>query len=141
MTFHGLIYQFRVVNEGLSSKAVRLPTSIALYSARILCTYMEVSGVDNTAGLPSCRKRSIKPSADWAHFKVIYGRLRIFKVTKRRISSRHSSSSTPTVTSIPASSSFRMPRPATRGNGSMQPTTTLGIPLLTIKSAQGGVFP
>lgn len=50
-------------------------------------------------------------------------------------------SSTPTVTSMPASRNFWIPLPATKENGSTQPTTTLGIPFRMIKSAQGGVFP
>ena len=36
---------------------------------------------------------------------------------------------------------FLMPRPCTLANGSMQPTTTRGTPLLMMRSAQGGVLP
>lgn len=71
----------------------------------------------------------------------MYGRFWILKVTKRFINARHSFSRTPTVTSIPASLNFCIPLPETSEKGSTHPTTTRGIPLLIIKSAQGGVFP
>ena len=58
---------------------------------------------------------------------------------KRLFSSRHSFSSTPTVTSMPASRNFCMPRPFTLAKGSTHPTTTRLTPLLTIRSAHGGV--
>ena len=57
------------------------------------------------------------------------------------MSRRHSSSKTPTVTSIPAWRNLSMPRPATKEKGSIHPTTTLGMPFSIIRSAQGGVFP
>ena len=122
-------------------EAVFLPTSIALCSALCLCTYIDVMGVDNTTGEPFSRFMSINPSADSAHFSVIYGRFRVLNVTKRLMRFLHSSSSTPTVTSIPASRSFFIPLPDTCEKGSMQPTTTRGMPLLMMRSAHGGVFP
>ena len=136
-----LPYQFRVDKEGLSSNAVRRPTNIASCSARFLCTSMLVSGLDSLIGFPPVRFISMKPSVDSAHFKVMYGRLSVLNVMKCLIRCRHSSSNTPTVTSIPALRSFSIPLPATRENGSMQPITTLGIFFSIIRSAQGGVFP
>ena len=136
-----LPYQFRVDKEGLSSNAVRRPTNIASCSARFLCTSMLVSGLDSLIGFPPVRFISMKPSVDSAHFKVMYGRLSVLNVMKRLIRCRHSSSKTPTVTSMPALRSFSMPLPATWENGSMQPITTLGILFSIIRSAQGGVFP
>ena len=127
--------------EGLSSNAVCRPTNIASCSARFLCTSMLVSGLESMIGFPPVRFISIKPSADSAHFKVMYGRLSVLNVMKRLIRCRHSSSKTPTVTSMPALRSFSMPLPATWENGSMQPITTLGILFSIIRSAQGGVFP
>ena len=50
---------------------VRVPTMIASDSALFLCTSMEVRGVDNMTGCPSVRSRSMKPSADSAHFKTM----------------------------------------------------------------------
>lgn len=102
-----LPYQFRVDKEGLSSNAVRRPTNIASCSARFLCTSMLVSGLDSLIGFPPVRFISMKPSVDSAHFKVMYGRLSVLNVMKRLIRCRHSSSNTPTVTSIPALRSFR----------------------------------
>lgn len=63
--------QLRTVSDGLSNSAVRLPTRIALFSARSLWTYMEVRGVDRIAGFPLSRMASMNPSADSAHFKVM----------------------------------------------------------------------
>ena len=106
-----LPYQFRVDREGLSSNAVCRPTNIASCSARFLCTSMLVSGLESMIGFPPVRFISIKPSADSAHFKVMYGRLNVLNVMKRLIRCRHSSSKTPTVTSMPALRSFSMPLP------------------------------
>ncbi len=106
-------YQLRTFREGLSNSAVRVPTRMAACSARFLCTNIEVKGVDRITGCPSFRHKSIKPSADSAHFRVIYGRCSWWKVIKRLIKCRHSPSSTPTTTFRPASFSFCMPRPAT----------------------------
>ena len=58
-----------------------------------------------------------------------------------RFNARHSSSNTPVTTSTPASRNRAMPRPETAGKGSRQPTTTRGMRLATINSAQGGVLP
>ena len=91
-------------------------------------------------GFPPVRFISIKPSADSAHFKVMYGRLSVLNVMKRLIRCRHSSSKTPTVTSMPALRSFSMPLPATWENGSMQPITTLGISLLYNQVGAGRGF-
>ena len=134
-------YQLRTFKDGLSSLAVRVPTRMAECSALFLCTSMEVKGVDRITGLPSVRHKSINPSADSAHFSVIYGRCKVWKVMNLLIRCRHSSSSTPTITSRPASFSFCMPRPATLEKGSWQPMTIRGICFSIIKSAQGGVFP
>ena len=84
-------YQFRVDKEGLSSNAVRRPTNMASCSARFLCASRLVSGLDSMTGFPSVRFMSIKPSADSAHFKVMYGRLNVWNVMKRLIRCRHSS--------------------------------------------------
>ena len=110
-------YQLRTLREGLSSSAVRVPTSMAACSARFLCTIMEVNGVDRTTGLPPLLCNSMKPSADSAHFRVIYGRRKVWKVMKRLMRCRHSFSNTPTVTSRPASFNFCIPRPATLEKG------------------------
>ena len=67
-------YQLRVVSEGLSNKAVFLPTNIPVCSALRLCTSMEESGDENIYGCPPVRFKSMKPSADSAHFKVMNGR-------------------------------------------------------------------
>ena len=134
-------YQLRTLREGLSSSAVRVPTSMAACSARFLCTIMEVNGVDRMTGLPPFLCKSMKPSADSAHFRVIYGRRKVWKVMKRLMRCRHSFSNTPTVTSRPASFNFCIPRPATLEKGSWQPITMRGICFSIIKSAQGGVFP
>ena len=67
-------YQLRTVSDGLSNKAVRLPTIIASASALFLCTSMEVRGEERTTGFPSVRSISIKWSADSAHFSVMKGR-------------------------------------------------------------------
>ena len=66
-----LPYQFRTVNDGLSNKAVRLPTMMASDSLLFLCTSIEVSGVESTTGCPSERSMSMKPSDDSAHFNVM----------------------------------------------------------------------
>ena len=66
-------YQLRTVSDGLSNKAVRLPTIIASASALFLCTNMEVRGEERTTGFPSVRSISIKWSADSAHFSVMKG--------------------------------------------------------------------
>ena len=65
--------QWRTFNEGLSNKAVRVPTMIAATSERSLCTKREVSGEDKTVtgSDTSVRKRSINPSSLCAHFKII----------------------------------------------------------------------
>ena len=63
--------QFRTVRLGLSSSAVRVPTMMALCSARILCTSMDVRGVDRMTGCPSSRFLSMYLSADSAHFRVM----------------------------------------------------------------------
>ena len=94
--------------------------------------------MDIIVGLKS---RSMNPSTDCAHFNIMYGRCSVWNVKKRRFNSRHSSSITPTVTCMPASRSFFMPAPCTLANGSTHPTTTLATPLLTTRSAQGGVLP
>ena len=69
--------QLRTVRPGLSSSAVRVPTIMALCSARFLCTSMEVNGLDKITGFPPSRKLSMYLSADSAHFSVIYGRCKV----------------------------------------------------------------
>ena len=64
-------YQFLVVKDGLSNKAVFLPTKMALCSALLLCTTREDKGEESKTGLPPDRFKSMNPSADSAHFKVM----------------------------------------------------------------------
>lgn len=64
-------YQLRTVSDGLSNKAVRLPTIIASASALFLCTSIEVRGEESIKGIPLVRSISINRSADSAHFNVI----------------------------------------------------------------------
>ena len=70
-----------------------------------------------------------------------FGRCCIWAVIKWLLSAKHSASSTPTVTSTPASRRMAMPRPCTFAKGSMQPTTTRRMPERTMSVAQGGVRP
>src|SRR5450631_1128408 len=58
-----------------------------------------------------------------------------------RFRSRHSSSSTPQTTSIPAFFRAARPPPRTLGLGSLMPATTRLTPALISASLQGGVFP
>ena len=99
--------------------------------------------MESAAGRSSApsRQRSTKPSAERAHFSVMYGRWSVCAVKKRRFSALHSFSSTPTTTSTPASRRMAMPRPCTFAKGSMQPTTTRRMPERTMSVAQGGVRP
>lgn len=97
----------------------------------MFCTFFmyqhEVNGLDRITGLPSFLNKSMKPSADSAHFRVIYGRCKVWKVMKRLMRYLHSFSNTPTITSRPASFSFCIPRSATLEKGSWQPMTIRGI--------------
>ena len=87
------------------------------------------------------RQRSIKPSEERAHLRVTNGRRRVCEVTNLRLSSKHSFSNTPTVTSTPPRRNISTPRPDTLAKGSMHPTTQRRKPCRTIISAQGGVRP
>ena len=132
----------RVVNEGLSMRAVAAPTTMASHSDRWRCIRHMVTGVDMCKGFsPASGGRAIKPSAVWAHLSCTQGRPVVWAVMKRRFNSRHSCSSTPITTSIPASRSNCTPRPATLTKGSNVPTTTRGIPRSISMLAHGGVFP
>ena len=130
--------QWRTVSCGCSRSSVVLPTTMASFSALSLCMSISVVGVDMASGLPPL---SMNPFAVCAHFSVMNGRWRLWKVKKRLFNRLHSSSSTPTVTSIPASRRRFMPRPCTSAKGSMHPTTARRTPFFTMRSAHGGVLP
>src|SRR5688572_16108932 len=78
---------------------------------------------------------------DCAHFKIIYGRCCNWNVKNLLFRSMHSGCNMPSVTSTPCERKRSRPLPFTCGNGSVVPTTTLGILLLIIRSVQGGVLP
>ena len=133
----------RTVKEGLSLRAVCLPTRILISWLRQWCTRALVSSpviqlMPFSFGPLSLSK---KPSLVCAHLSVTYGRCFSWKLKKRLLSCRASVSSTPIVTWMPAFWSLSMPLPDTFGLGSFTATTTCAIFLSMSKLLQGGVLP
>ena len=129
--------QSLVVSVGLSCRAVFVPTRMAPLRALRRCTSVCVRALDKM----TLSSFPMNPSLLCAHFRMIQGLCFSWKVKKRRFSSRHSCSSTPTCTSHPASCSFLIHKPLTFANGSVQPMTTRLMPVSMMRSAQGGVLP
>jgi hypothetical protein len=83
----------------------------------------------------------MRPSKLIATFAVTCGRPRVTRVKKGAWSALASASKTPSVTSTPASTKRRSPRPDTFSKGSTKAATTRAKPASTHASAHGGVRP
>ena len=131
----------RTVRSGSSAAMVPEPTSIASASGTFAvdCTDGSIPRdlrVPVPAGLP---RRASRLEASLSRHKARPSRCRTWngEVVAQGFRRRPA----PTTTSMPAARSRAIPRPATRGSGSRQATTTRAGRAAITRSAQGGVFP
>ena len=133
----------RAFSIGSSARTVPMPVIIAILLRRIWCTLSRAFSPVIHLLSPVCE--AIFPSSVIAHFRVTQGIPVVMYFRKTRfcifscstICAAFGSSSSKS-TSIPASRSWAMPFPATRGLGSARPTTTRAILRSMIASVQGG---
>ena len=129
----------RAESSGSSANAVPAPTITA--SLRDLAWWTHSRDAGPVIHRDSPAAVAIRPSSVVASFSVTKGRPFTHSEINPRCCFRHSSSSTPTSTSIPALRSTVDPRPFTRACGSLQPTITRRMPASIIAFVHGGVRP
>ena len=129
----------RAVSLGSSASAVPIPISTASISSRSTCTRRRDSRPLTQRESPE-RVPSL-PSRVTAALSITQGSLRVMNLNHISLVASHASRSTPTSTRKPAARRRRIPRPCTRGFGSVVPITTRRTPEARIASVQGGVRP
>src|SRR4030067_97540 len=127
------------VRSGSSASTVPIPVMIA--STCFLNLWTRSLEASEVIHLDSLCLVAVFPSRDAAIFNITKGLPVVTLFIQPSLSFRHSASSTPVSTSIPAFLSISKPLPETFGFGSVIPATTLFFPAFITASVQGGVLP